>query len=126
MAGVYEIHVQDHFSAAHSLTGYDGDCSKVHGHNWEVKVFIQCRKLNSLGIGIDFRDVRRMVKSVLSRLDHTHLNELADFTDMNPTAENISELLYKELEARLNTDFIKVTRVQVFESPGCGAAYWEE
>ncbi len=126
MAGVYEIHVKDHFSAAHSLNGYEGNCSRVHGHNWEVKVFIQCRQLNPIGIGIDFRDVKQVVKDVLSRLDHTHLNELAEFKTMNPTAENISAMLYKKLEARFNTEDIKVTRVQIFESPGCSATYWEE
>ncbi len=126
MSGVYEIYVKDHFAAAHALKGYDGNCSNIHGHNWEVEAFIQCRKLNKLGFGIDFMDVKKVVQDILGKLDHTNLNEVAEFGSINPTSENISKFLYKELSRRLNTEFIKVTKVMVMESPGCGSSYWEE
>jgi 6-pyruvoyltetrahydropterin/6-carboxytetrahydropterin synthase len=125
MPGVYEIYVKDHFAAAHALRGYDGNCSNMHGHNWDVEAYIQCTKLNKLGIGVDFRDVKRIVKDVLSKLDHTNLNDVAEFGAINPTSENISKFLYKELSRRLNTEFIKVVKIMVFESPGCGSSYQE-
>jgi 6-pyruvoyltetrahydropterin/6-carboxytetrahydropterin synthase len=125
MPGVYEIYVKDHFAAAHSLKGYDGNCSNMHGHNWIVEAYIQCTKLNKLGIGVDFRDVKSIVKDVLSKLDHTNLNEILEFTVINPTSENISKFLYTELCRRLNSDHIKVTKIMVFESPGCGSSYQE-
>lgn len=126
MSDVYEIFVQDHFSSAHQLKGYDGNCSKIHGHNWIIEAYIECRKLNKIGIGIDFRDIRRTLKDVLKRFDHTNLNDLEEFSSINPTSENISKLLYKELSSRLNADSIKVTKIKVLESPGCGSTYWEE
>ncbi|MBU1341904.1 MAG: 6-carboxytetrahydropterin synthase QueD [Proteobacteria bacterium] len=125
MPGVYEIYVKDHFAAAHSLKGYDGNCSNMHGHNWIVEAYIQCTKLNKLGIGVDFRDVKGIVKDVLSKLDHTNLNEVVEFSSINPTSENISKFLYTELSRRLNTEHVTVTKVMVFESPGCGSAYRE-
>ena len=125
MPGVYEIYVKDHFSAAHVLKGYDGNCSNMHGHNWIIEAYIQCKKLNKLGIGIDFRDVKAIVKDVLSKLDHTFLNEVEEFSNMNPTSENLSRFLFTELSRRLNTDHINVSKVMVFESPGCGSSYQE-
>ncbi|MDA3917819.1 MAG: 6-carboxytetrahydropterin synthase QueD [Deltaproteobacteria bacterium] len=125
MPGIYEIYVKDHFAAAHALRGYNGNCSNMHGHNWDVEAYIQCTKLNKLGIGIDYRDVKEIVKDVLSKLDHTNLNEVAEFGSINPTSENISKFLYNELSRRLNTEFIKVAKVMVFESPGCGSSYQE-
>jgi 6-pyruvoyltetrahydropterin/6-carboxytetrahydropterin synthase len=125
MSGVYEIYVKDHFAAAHSLKGYDGNCSNLHGHNWIVEAYIHCTKLNKLGIGIDFRDVKRIVKDVLSKLDHTNLNDVAEFGHINPTSENIAKFLYTELSRRLNSDHIKVNKIMVFESPGCGSSYQE-
>lgn len=125
MPGVYEIYVKDHFAAAHSLKGYDGNCSNMHGHNWIVEAYIQCTKLNKLGIGVDFRDVKGIVKDVLSKLDHTNLNEVVEFSSINPTSENISKFLDTELSRRLNTEHVTVTKVMVFESPGCGSAYRE-
>ncbi len=125
MPGVYEIYVKDHFAAAHSLRGYDGNCSNMHGHNWDVEAYIQCTKLNKLGIGVDFRDVKEIVKDVISKFDHINLNDVAEFGAINPTSENISKFLYKELSRRLNTKFISVAKVRVFESPGCGSSYQE-
>ena len=125
MPGVYEIYVKDHFAAAHSLRGYDGNCSNMHGHNWDVEAYIQCTKLNKLGIGVDFRDVKEIVKDVISKFDHINLNDVAEFGAINPTSENISKFLYKELSRRLNTKFISVAKVRVFESPECGSSYQE-
>jgi 6-pyruvoyltetrahydropterin/6-carboxytetrahydropterin synthase len=39
------------FAATHALKGYDGNCSNLHSHNWIIEAYIQCRKLNKLGIG---------------------------------------------------------------------------
>lgn len=125
MPGVYEIYVKDHFAAAHSLRGYDGNCANMHGHNWDVEAVIQCTRLNQLGIGVDFRDVKEIVKDVLGKLDHTNLNEVAEFGSINPTSENIAKFLYNELSRRLNTEVIAVKKVMVFESPGCGSSFQE-
>jgi 6-pyruvoyltetrahydropterin/6-carboxytetrahydropterin synthase len=123
---VFEIYVKDHFSAAHSLRGYQGDCARIHGHNWIVEVYVRCRKLDEIGIGIDFRNIKLVVSEILQGLDHFNLNELPNFENLNPTSENIAKFLYKELSRRLNTEVVKVSRVKVSETPGAGAFYWEE
>jgi 6-pyruvoyltetrahydropterin/6-carboxytetrahydropterin synthase len=126
MAGVFEVYVKDHFSAAHSLRAYEGDCARVHGHNWMVEVFVRCAELDELGIGIDFRDIKAAVKEVLAGLDHCDLNDLPMFAEQNPTSENIARFLYKQLSHKLDTRNIRVSRVKVSETPGAGAFYWEE
>ncbi len=126
MAGVFEVYVQAHFSAAHALRGYPGDCSRTHGHNWIIDVFVKCKKLNEIGIGVDFRDIKRGVKDVLKGLDHFNLNELPPFNEDNPTSENIAKFLYIQLGKRLNSDVAQVSKIKVSETPGAGAFYWEE
>ena len=126
MPGVFEVYVKTHFSAAHSLKGYQGDCARVHGHNWIIEVFVRCEDLNEIGIGIDFRDVKEGVKEVIQGLDHFNLNELPTFKEVNPTSENIAKFLYRELASKLNSNKVKVSRVKVSETPGAGAFYWEE
>ena len=126
MKGLFEIVVQSHFSAAHSLRGYAGDCARTHGHNWSIEVYARCRKLNEIGIGIDFRDIKQNVEAVLKELDHTHLNDLPAFREQNPTSENIARYLYGALSARLNTEVVTISRIKVSETPGAGAFYWEE
>jgi 6-pyruvoyltetrahydropterin/6-carboxytetrahydropterin synthase len=126
MGEVFEVYVQTHFSAAHRLEGYPGDCSRTHGHNWIVEVFVKCSALNDIGIGVDFRDIKLSVKEVLSGLDHFDLNDLEPFKKTNPTSENIAKFLYKELSRKLNAHTVQVSKVKVSETPGAGAFYWEE
>jgi len=126
MPGIFEIYVKTDFAAAHSLRGYPGDCAQIHGHNWDVEVFVRCSELDEIGIGIDFRDIKQIVNEILEDLDHSNLNDLPAFKDMNPTSENIARFLYKKISKKLNTDEVKVSRVTVSETPNAGASYREE
>lgn len=125
MPPVYEVYVKTHFSAAHSLCGYPGDCARLHGHNWIVEVYVRCKELNDIGIGIDFRDIKRAVKDVMEGLDHFNLNDLPAFQNINPSSENIAKFLFREISKKLNSDAIRVSKVKVSETPGAGAFYWE-
>ena len=122
----YEIYVQTHFSAAHHLRGYPGNCEQPHGHNWTVDVYVECDKLNDIGIGIDFRDVKTAVKNILEELDHSDLNTLPQFQDENPSSENVAKYLYRELKRIIEASGVRVTKVRVAENPTCGVTYWEE
>jgi len=126
MPGIFEVSIETEFSAAHALRGYPGDCARLHGHNWIVRVSVRCRELDETGIGIDFRVVKDHVKSVLTELDHHNINELTPFQKVNPSSENIARYLYGEISRRLNSDRVKVAKVGVSETRDAGACYWEE
>ena len=126
MAGIFEVYIQTHFSAAHRLEGYPGDCARSHGHNWVVEVYVQCKELNEIGIGIDFSDIKAAVGEVIISLDHFNLNDLEPFKAVNPSSENIAKYLYGELSRRINGNAVRVSKVKVSETPDAGAFYWEE
>ena len=126
MAEIFELYVKGHFSAAHSLKGYHGDCARIHGHNWMIEVYVKCKKLDEIGIGVDFMDIKQAVKDLLKGLDHFNLNDLAEFKERNPTSENIAKFLYHELGEKLNSEAVKVSKIKVSETPEAGAFYWEE
>lgn len=121
----FEISIETHFSAAHHLRGYQGDCAKPHGHNWIVEVYVMCGKLNDIGMGIDFRDMKSAVQTVIGKLDHTDLNELTPFINENPSSEIIARYLYQELKSILNAPGIHLSRVRVAETPTCSVCYSE-
>lgn len=125
MPGVYEIRVEEQFSAAHALRNYPGNCERLHGHNWKVEVTIQCGELNAIGIGVDFRDVKQALREALARLDHANLNELPPFCDLNPSSENLAHTLFQELSRTLNRGKIRVCQVRVSETPTSSASYRE-
>lgn len=122
---MYELEITKHFSGAHSLTGYPGDCRKLHGHNWQVTVYLQAAELDEIGIALDFKILKKKLNEVIDRFDHAYLNELPEFAQCNPTSENLARIIYKELSKRLNDERIKVTRISVEESAGSRASYFE-
>ncbi|WP_353891030.1 6-carboxytetrahydropterin synthase, partial [uncultured Victivallis sp.] len=38
---MFEIEIDRSFSAAHQLRGYNGDCCKLHGHNYKITVTVR-------------------------------------------------------------------------------------
>jgi len=126
MAGIFEISVKAHFAAAHTLEGYQGNCARLHGHNWHVELFVRCEGLDDLGIGIDFRILKENLNEALEDLDHRHLNDLPMFVQENPTSETVARYLYRILSERLNDERISVARIRVSETQDTGVLYWEE
>lgn len=122
----YEVHVQSQFSAAHHLRGYPGNCETPHGHNWTVDAYIECDELNELGIGIDFLDVQSAIDNILKELDHNDLNTLESFQDQNPSSENVTKYVYRNLAEKLNAQGVKVKKVCVSETNNFGVSYWED
>lgn len=125
---MFEIRVETHFSSAHRLPGYPGDCARIHGHNWIVEAFVRTETLDETGIGIDFRHVRDALEAAAGTLDHRLLNEVPPFDERPPTSENIARYLYERLAGELAAvpgHEARVHKVTVSETPGAGASYFE-
>jgi 6-pyruvoyltetrahydropterin/6-carboxytetrahydropterin synthase len=120
---MYEVRVKASFSSAHHLRGYEGSCESPHGHNWDVEVAVRGRRLDSLGMLVDFRKVRAAAREVMEELDHRDLNALEAFSDANPTSENIARHIFERLESRLNARTARVAWVRVHETAGASAEY---
>jgi 6-pyruvoyltetrahydropterin/6-carboxytetrahydropterin synthase len=122
---MFEISSEASFSAAHCLRHYNGPCEKLHGHNWLVRATVRCESLNELGIGIDFKALKDTLREVVSLLDHTDLNAIFDPRQINPSSENIAHYIFDGLRERLSAQPCLVWRVDVYETPGNCAAYFE-
>lgn len=122
---MFELDIRREFSAAHSLRGYQGDCANLHGHNWTVEVFIRSEKLDSVGIAMDFKVLKKELDAVLGELDHKNLNEHPHFRDTNATSENLAMYIYRRLAPAVSQAGVKLARVRVCESASSGASYFE-
>lgn len=122
---MYELDIEKEFSAAHSLRGYKGDCSILHGHNWTVQVFVASEELDEIGIAVDFRKMKADLDAILDEFDHKNLSELDYFRTSNPTSEKLAKIIYEKLSEKINGEKTKVTRVRVCESRGSGASYYK-
>jgi 6-pyruvoyltetrahydropterin/6-carboxytetrahydropterin synthase len=122
---MYEISIQTAFSAAHRLRGYEGECESLHGHNWKVVVSVQSRELNSIGIAIDFKLLKKITNDALARMDHSCLNDIEPFCDINPSSENIARALFNQLKNPLAECGVLLAKVSVWESDNSWASYVE-
>lgn len=123
---MYEIFIKTHFSAAHFLRNYPGNCEHLHGHNWDVEVVVGAQGLNDIDVAMDFRDLKKLVGDIMSELDHINLNDHPAFKESNPSSERIAEYIFRRLRDGLEA-FIEVSplRVIVCETPRAGVIYYE-
>ena len=120
---MYQISVEQHFDAAHALRGYRGKCEALHGHRFRVVARIEAPSLDDIGLAYDFTVLKSYLAEVISRFDHTNLNDIPPFDKLNPSSENIASTVYNELKSRLAGDKVSLTVVEVWESPQTGVSY---
>lgn len=122
---MYRIFVKSNFSSAHKLAGYEGNCERIHGHNWSVQAEIMTNMLDAAGIGYDFRKFKKQLNAILEPLDHRLLNEIPPFDRINPSSENLAKYIFDSLKQKLPSDII-VKSIEVKESENCAVIYSEE
>ena len=125
---MYEVTVEGGFSSGHYLRNYKGKCENPHGHNYKIRVTLAGEELDKAGLLLDFKDLREVMRHVIERLDHKMINEIAPFTVINPSAENLAKYFYDESNTRLRAATqgrVRVKDVTVFETDTTTAKYSE-
>jgi 6-pyruvoyltetrahydropterin/6-carboxytetrahydropterin synthase len=119
---MYQVSVEGHFDAAHYLRDYGGKCEKVHGHRFKVVVSLKTNKLNEIGLAYDFVELKRHLNEVITKFDHTSLNDVPPFDKINPSSENIAVTIYEQLKGCFSGG-VSLSSVEVCESPQSCATY---
>ena len=120
---MYQISVEQHFDAAHFLRGYQGKCEALHGHRFRAVVKVNASGVDDTGMAYDFIVLKQHLGDILSRFDHTCLNDVPPFDRINPSSENIAATIYNELQPKLAGAPVSISCVEVWESPQSGVAY---
>jgi 6-pyruvoyltetrahydropterin/6-carboxytetrahydropterin synthase len=121
---MFEVVIEETFAAGHALRNYRGKCENVHGHNYRCQVTVEGAELDSIGLLVDFVELKRVVHSVLDRLDHQWLNDLPPFDSLNPSAENIVKYIFEQVSENLTRrDVARVASVRLWETDTASATY---
>jgi 6-pyruvoyltetrahydropterin/6-carboxytetrahydropterin synthase len=120
---MYELKVVTHFAAAHQLTMVGSKCENMHGHNWKVEVYVTGKNMDGSGVLMDFGVIKKHVHAIMSMLDHKYLNDLKYFQHSQPSSENIAYFVATEMQKRLDTPTVSVSRVTAWESEDAAATY---
>ena len=107
---------KEHFNAAHKLLNKNwsdeknlevfGKCfnPNFHGHNYDLIVKVTGEIDPDTGYVMDMKILSDLIKQeVIHRFDHKNLNlDTKEFTNLNPTAENIVVVIYKILRQKID------------------------
>ncbi len=131
---MFEVAKEIHFCYGHRLLNYDGKCRFFHGHNGKVVVRLQTETLDVRGMVRDFGEIKQVLQTWIDEtLDHRMLlNENDPLVETlkkagepiflmkeNPTAENISRLIYETAKSK----GLPVSAVTLWETPHSFATY---
>lgn len=120
---MYQLFVEEHFDAAHYLRNYHGKCENLHGHRFKVVVRVEATKLSEVGLAYDFAQLKYQLREVIALFDHTCLNNVPPFDNIEPSCENLAATIYGELQLHFSRSPVELARVEVWESPTSGVAY---
>ena len=107
---------KEHFNAAHRLHNNNwsdvknkeifGKCNNpnFHGHNYDLDVLVTGEINEETGYLIDMKLLSEIIKSeIINYMDHKNLNlDIAEFKDLNPTAENIAIVIYNRIKKKVS------------------------
>ena len=121
---MFEVTVEEEFSAVHYLKLYDGSWEPRHGHLFKVAVTMSSEGLDSMGVVADFEVVKPALKKILSEFHETSFNDHPDFKGkVNTSTENIAKTIYDRLKPAVQSNTAKLTKVSVWETSDAKASY---
>jgi len=117
---MFQICIHGEFHASHHVKLPDGTLEEPHAHDWLVRVYLWRDTLNELGMVADFHEAQDALSDILSRLNHTDLNEHTALQNPFPTAEIVAKFIS---DAMSEKEIAPIFRVEVTEAPGCIAIF---
>ena len=120
---MYKIKIYDYISGAHFLRNYQGKCENMHGHNWKIEVEFSSNILDELGMVLDFKIAKDLLKRIVKLLDHKNINEVEPFDTINPTAENMAKFVFDYIDKRIENKTYRINRAIVWETERNCAIY---
>lgn len=118
-----------HFNAAHRLYNNEwtdarnaeifGKCANpnFHGHNYELIVSVTGEIHPETGFVMDMKVLKKLIRvEIEEQFDHKNLNEeVPEFRSLNPTAENISVVIWSKLRSKIDSKLdLSIT---IYETP---------
>ena len=122
---MFQVSVEETFSAGHALRGYRGKCENPHGHNYRVRVIVEGAQLDSIGLLYDFSQMKHVLRDLIAGVDHKYLNDQAPFDAINPSAENMAKFFYDEVSGKISgaLNAPRIASVTVWETDETSATY---
>lgn len=107
------------FDSAHFLPNVEvgHKCKEMHGHTYRLRVWIEGKPDPVIGWVMDFADLKKIIKPVIEKIDHTVLNNIVGLE--NPTCEHIAIWIWDNIKPLVPA----LAKIELHETPTSGVIY---
>lgn len=121
---MYSVAVQRDFIAQHYLIGGDwGAENQLHSHHYQVELLLQGSQLDEHGYLVDIVAIEQALDELVNFYRDKTLNDLPEFSALNPSLERFSQLLCQQVHRRLPAGNLRAITVTLWENELAWAAY---
>lgn len=121
---MYTLAVRRDFVAQHALIGGDwGAENQPHSHHYVLELQMEGAQLDRHGFLVDIVEVERTLNGLVAGFRDHLLNDLPEFTGLNPSLEAFSRILCVSLGKSLRVENISSIKVVLWENETAWASY---
>ncbi len=121
---MFSLTVKTAFVADHQLTMPNGSKEHLHRHNWLVEASVSGKKLDEMGLLMDFHEIKRKLNAIVKPFGNRRLEQLDCFENISSSAENVARYVFDQLKDKLPQQ-VKLDYILITEEPDCQAKYCE-
>ncbi|MDJ0755572.1 MAG: 6-carboxytetrahydropterin synthase [Ardenticatenaceae bacterium] len=121
---MYTVSVKRDFVAQHFLIGGDwGPENDWHSHHYYLEVQLEGPELDEHGYLVDIVDIETNLEQIVAYYKDKTLNDLPEFTGLNPSIEHFCRIVATTLAERINAPNLAALSVQIWENEIAWARY---
>lgn len=121
---MYTVAVRRDFIARHFLIGGDwGRENDPHAHQYIAELTIESAQLDRHGYLVDIVKIESVLGQLIDRYRDSLLNDLPEFSGLNPSIEHFSRILCEKLLAGIQPPGSGFIAVKLWENESCWAAW---
>jgi 6-pyruvoyltetrahydropterin/6-carboxytetrahydropterin synthase len=121
---MYTLSLRRDFIARHYLIGGDwGPENFPNSHRYVLELELEGSSLDQHGYLVDLVEVERHLRDVIDQFKEKMLNDLPDFSELNPSLEHFARILATTLSNRIRAANIERIRVRLWETESAWASF---
>lgn len=121
---MYTLAVKRDFIARHYLIGGDWGAENFpNSHHYILELQLSGQSLDQHGYLVDIIDVEKHLDATVSHYREQMLNDLPEFTGLNPSIEHFARILAEQLNAKIRAANISALTVRIWENDIAWVSY---
>jgi len=121
---MFQVAVQRDFIAQHFLIGGDWGAENFpHSHHYVIELVLSGQELDQHGYLVDIVEIEAKLERQLATYRDKLLNELPEFSGINPSLERFTRILCEALSGEISAANVRRVKVQLWENEQAWASF---